>query len=105
HPILESSCRVPIPFQSFAKVSLVDEHPLSRPQLEDLEDRLLPNNFFSPGSGLFDGLFLGKHMDSADEALVAALSASQHNSHGNEGNPGVPPPQSHPFGQTYGEWE
>ena len=84
----------------------MEQRPRFRPHLEALEDRWLPNNFFSPGSGLGANLFDGKHLDSPDEALfVAALSASQPHSHGNQGNPGVLPPQSHSFGQTYGEWE
>src|SRR5438874_2318217 len=83
-------CHRSVPFPSFAEVSLMEQRPRFRPQLEALEDRWLPNNFLSPGSGVGASLFEGEHMAPANEALfLAALTATQNSSHGNEGNPGV----------------
>ena len=64
-----------------------------RPQLEVLEGRALPNNFFSPGSGLGPDL-VGRIHKHEDDLLMAAASA----------NPGVAPVQSNPYGASYSEW-
>jgi hypothetical protein len=76
-----------------------------RPELEALEDRLPPSSL----SAAFDLAGRGK---TDEDALVRALqavdsqvsAAAKDQSQGNA-NPGVLPPQSHPFGKTYGEWE
>jgi hypothetical protein len=65
-----------------------------RPQVEVLEGRELPNNFFSPLSGLGANL-LKKH----DDDLLAAQAANA-----DDHNPGVAPVQSNPYGASYGEW-
>jgi hypothetical protein len=75
--------------------------PAARPQLEPLEERALPNNLFGNGVADDDGDALFRSVS----AQVAAAAAASHAADGNQGNPGVLPPQSHPFGQTYGQWE
>ncbi len=69
-----------------------------RPQLEILEDRALPNNFFSPGNGLVPDL-LGPSHKQDDDQLVAAVSA-----YDVAHNPDVAPVQSNPDGASYAEW-
>lgn len=68
-----------------------------RPQVEVLEDRALPNNFFSGADG-FGVNPLDKHKDDDQQIFraVNALNAQQ--------NPAVMPVQSHPFGASYAEW-
>jgi hypothetical protein len=77
-----------------------------RPGLEVLEDRLPP--------GSLGGIFEGTDRHKADEDALfqsvqsggvsfASTSAAEHSQ--GHANPGVLPPQSHPFGKTYGQWE
>lgn len=68
-----------------------------RPQFEALEGRELPNNFFSPASGLGPDLLGPSHR--RDAQLVAAVGAFDESQ-----NPGVAPVQSNPYGASYGEW-
>jgi hypothetical protein len=71
-----------------------------RPQLEALEGRWLPNNFFSPGIGHGNAL-LGDHAhqkSDTEETLQAALGSQA------ASNPGIAPLQSHPHGASYGVW-
>ena len=69
-----------------------------RPQLEALEDRSLPNNFFSPWGGVGPDLLGPSHKDD-DDQLVAAVSALDARN-----NPGVAPVQSKTDGASYAEW-
>jgi hypothetical protein len=84
----------------------------SRPQLEELEDRSLPNNLVNPVAGSMSGLFWAK-VDPDDlegspamARLVGsfAQSTADPSGHGNLGNPRVAPPQSNPYGQSYSQW-
>jgi hypothetical protein len=106
-----------------------------QPALEVLEDRSLPNNLFGPLDGFGDTLFpeglpgwtthgLLRQQSSPSQTAVAPTdtgngAAETLGTTPNPGsapssnpgsltpfdNPGVLPPQSHPFGKTYGEWE
>lgn len=67
-----------------------------RPRLEVLEERALPNNFFSPGSGrMIDPLAAPPDNDQLTAAVIANDNAQ---------NAGVAPVQSNPYGASYGEW-
>jgi hypothetical protein len=65
-----------------------------RPQVEDLEDRWTPSAHFGEPVAHVHHI---QHAHHAHHVLRAADSAND--------NPGVLPPQSHPHGKTYGEWE
>jgi hypothetical protein len=77
--------------------------------LEALEELSMPNNLFGHGLGADVGDDAGEALFRAVSAQVALAASASHTDTsqggGNEGNPGVLPPQSHPFGKTYGEWE
>jgi hypothetical protein len=72
--------------------------------VEPLEGRLPPGSLhgtFDP-AGLDAATALAGTLGTL--ALPGDSPATQGEGHGNA-NPGVLPPQSHPFGKTYGEWE
>jgi hypothetical protein len=80
-----------------------------RPALEVLEDRLPPGGL-RPTFGLVDATRADEDaLFRLLEAIVPPAAsptagAAQQPANGTP-NPGVLPPQSHPFGKTYGEWE
>ncbi len=78
----------------------MEQRPHYRPQLEALEDRWLPNNFFSFGMGHGAGLLSpNAHQSSEDDATFEAALSSQAKT-----NPGVAPVQSNPYGASYSVW-
>jgi len=78
----------------------MDPRPRSRPQLEALEDRSLPNNLLGhlvhPGSDLLNP---SAHKHEEDAATLQAVMNSQA-----ANNPGIAPIQSNPYGASYGVW-
>src|SRR5262245_34288773 len=80
-----------------------------RPELETLEGRRPPSSLHAlldaAGRGRSDEAALLRTLETVVfPAASQAASAAQQDAHGNP-NPGVLPPQSHPFGMTYGQWE
>jgi len=78
----------------------MEQRPRFLPQLEALEDRWLPNNFFSFGMGHGAGLLSSNaHQSSDAEATFEAALSSRA-----KANPGVAPVQSDPHGASYSVW-
>jgi hypothetical protein len=75
-----------------------------RPQLEALEDRSLPNNFFHPVVGFGDDVLAPQAQQSSAGADLFLAAVTNNRATGNLGNPGVAPLQSNPHGASYATW-